>query len=111
MFGTVVMVSDGGKYVEALRDFAVLLYPFSEQDVLAKLAGLRIAPVLAGLRGEPPVDLQAVAQAAVALGRFAAANAASIASIDVNPLIAAAQGEGGWAVDAVVERTGARHGQ
>jgi acyl-CoA synthetase (NDP forming) len=111
MFGTVVMVSDGGKYVEALRDFAALLYPFSEQDVLDKLAGLRIAPLLAGVRGEPPVDVQAVARAAVALGRFAAANAASIASIDVNPLIAGAQGEGAWAVDAVVERTGVPHGQ
>jgi acyl-CoA synthetase (NDP forming) len=109
LFGTVVMVSDGGKYVEALRDFAALLYPFSEQDVLDKLAGLRIAPVLAGVRGEPPVDLQAVAAAAVALARFAAAHSASIASIDVNPWIAGARGEGGWAVDAVVEGTGVVH--
>jgi acyl-CoA synthetase (NDP forming) len=109
LFGTVVMVSDGGKYVEALRDFSALLYPFSEQDVLDKLAGLRIAPVLAGVRGEPPVDVQAVAAAAVALARFAAAHAASIASIDVNPWIAGARGEGGWAVDAVVERTGVVH--
>lgn len=111
MFGTVVMVSDGGKYVEALRDFAALLYPFSEQDVLDKLAGLRIAPILAGVRGEPPVDVQAVARSAMALGRFAAANAASIASIDVNPLIAGVQDEGAWAVDAVVERAGVPHGQ
>jgi acyl-CoA synthetase (NDP forming) len=49
-FGTVVMVSDGGKYVEALRDFVVLLYPFSEDDVLTSLRGLRIAPILAGVR-------------------------------------------------------------
>ncbi|MDB5954598.1 acetate--CoA ligase family protein [Ramlibacter sp.] len=104
MFGTAVMVSDGGKYVEALRDFFVLLHPFTEQDVLDQLAGLRIAPVLAGVRGEPPVDLQVVARAAVALGRFAAAHAEEIESIDVNPLIAGASGEGGWAVDAVIER-------
>ena len=108
-FGTVLMVSDGGKYVEALRDFAVLLHPFAEQDVLDKLSGLRIAPVLAGVRGEPAVDLQAVARAAVALARFAAANAQGIASIDVNPLIAGAAGEGAWAVDAVIERAGAGH--
>lgn len=109
LFGTVVMVSDGGKYVEALRDFAALLYPFSEEDVLDKLAGLHIAPVLAGVRGEPPVDVRAVASAAVALGRFAAAHAGAVASIDVNPLIAGARGKGAWAVDAVVERTGAVH--
>lgn len=110
-FGTVLMVSDGGKYVEALRDFAVLLHPFAEQDVLDKLAQLRIAPVLAGVRGEPPVDLRAVARAAVALARFAAANAQAIASIDVNPLIAGAAGEGAWAVDAVIERAGASHAE
>jgi acetate---CoA ligase (ADP-forming) len=104
LFGTVVMVSDGGKYVEALRDFAALLFPFTEQDVLDELARLRIAPLLEGVRGEPPVDLAALARAAVDLGRFAATNRGAIASIDVNPWIAGARGEGGWAVDAVVER-------
>lgn len=108
-FGTVVMVSDGGKYVEALRDFVVLLHPFSEADVLAKLRSLRIAPVLAGVRGEAPMDLQAVARTAVALGELGAANAHLITSIDLNPLIVQDAGQGGWAVDAVIERTGASH--
>lgn len=104
LFGTAVMVSDGGKYVEALKDFAVLLHPFTEQQVLDKLARLRIAPILAGVRGEPPVDLQVVARAAVALSGLAAKNPGVIASIDLNPLIAGAAGLGGWAVDAVVEQ-------
>lgn len=103
LFGTAVMVSDGGKYVEVLKDFAVLLHPFGEQDVLDKLAQLRIAPILAGVRGEAPVDLQVVARTAVDLGRFAAAQAGRIASIDLNPLIAGTAGQGGWAVDAVIE--------
>ncbi|MEJ8837332.1 acetate--CoA ligase family protein [Ramlibacter sp. AN1133] len=110
LFGTAVMVSDGGKYVEALKDFAVLLHPFTEQDVLDKLARLRVAPVFAGVRGEPPVDLQVVARTAVALGRFAAAQGDRIASIDLNPLIAGAAGAGGWAVDAVIEQVEALHG-
>jgi acyl-CoA synthetase (NDP forming) len=109
LFGTVVMVSDGGKYVEALRDFAVLLYPFSEADVIAKLRALRIAPILAGVRGEPPVDLDVVARTAVALGALAAAHRHAIASIDLNPLIVGDAGEGGWAVDAVIERRGGTH--
>lgn len=109
MFGTVVMVSDGGKYVEALRDFAVLLYPFDEQDVIDKLRQLRIAPILAGVRGEPPVDLDVVARAAVALAQLGSAHSATIASIDLNPLIAGSRGEGGWAVDAVIELAGAQH--
>lgn len=110
LFGTVVMVSDGGKYVEALRDFVVLLHPFSEADVLARLRTLRIAPVLAGVRGEKPVDLQVVARAAVALGALGAAQPEAIASIDLNPLIVGDEGQGGWAVDAVIERAGGAHG-
>lgn len=109
LFGTVVMVSDGGKYVEALRDFAVLLYPFSEADVTAKLRSLRIAPILAGVRGEKPVDLEVVARTAVALGALAAAHPKAIASIDLNPLIVCDAGQGGWAVDAVIERAGDAH--
>lgn len=109
LFGTVVMVSDGGKYVEALRDFAVLLYPFSKQDVIDQLMRLRIAPILAGVRGEPPVDLDVVARAAVALAQLAAAHPDTIASIDLNPLIAGNRGDGGWAVDAVIETAGAQH--
>lgn len=108
-FGTVVMVSDGGKYVEALRDFVVLLHPFSAADVLAKLKTLRIAPVLAGVRGEAPIDLDVVARTAVALGALAAAHPQSIASIDLNPLIVGDVGEGGCAVDAVIERQGGMH--
>jgi len=46
----------------------------------------------------------------VALGRYAAEHADRIASIDLNPLIAGAAGQGGWAVDAVIERKEASHG-
>jgi acyl-CoA synthetase (NDP forming) len=109
LFGTVVMVSDGGKYVEALRDFVVLLHPFSAADVLAKLKTLRIAPMLAGVRGEKPIDVDVVASAAIALAALAAAHPQSIASIDLNPLIVCDAGQGGWAVDAVIERQGGTH--
>jgi hypothetical protein len=47
----------------------------------------------------------------VTLAQFAAANSRTMASIDVNPLIAGAAGEGAWAVDAVIERAGACNAQ
>lgn len=103
LFGTLVMVGDGGKYVEALKDFAVLAWPFEESHVLDKLGRLRIAPLFAGVRGEPPVELDAIARATVLLGRYVAGRSAAIRSVDVNPMIAAASGVGAWAVDGVVE--------
>ena len=101
VFGPVVVVGDGGKYVEALPDTALLLPPFGAADVLAALDTLRIAPVLHGVRGEPPVDLPALAAAAVAVGRLMLDDPA-IVSLDVNPLLVGSAGEGATALDAVI---------
>jgi acyl-CoA synthetase (NDP forming) len=104
LFGPVVMIGDGGRYVEAMPDLATLLPPFTEGEVVEALRELRIAPLFAGVRGEPPLDAAAVAQAAVALARFVLAARDRVAAVDLNPLIVGAQGEGACAVDALVER-------
>jgi acyl-CoA synthetase (NDP forming) len=103
-FGPVVVVGDGGKYVESLRDFALLVTPFDEEEVKEALRGLRIAPLLAGVRGDPPLDLDAFAAAAVGVGRIIQAARGAIASIDANPVMAGAVGEGVVIVDALIER-------
>jgi acetyltransferase len=96
-FGPLVMVGFGGLYVEVLRDTVARLAPTSPADALAMLAELRMAKLLSGVRGEPPVDRSALAQA---ISRFAqlAADCEALLEIEVNPLIA---GPGGViAVDA-----------
>ncbi len=104
VFGPVVLVGDGGRYVEAMPDVRVLLAPFDETQVLRELRRLRIAPLLDGVRGEPPLDVAAFCAAAVALGRLMAERAAGVVNVDVNPLMVGAQGEGCVALDAVVYR-------
>jgi len=101
VFGPVVLVGDGGKYVEAMPDAALLLPPFGEADVHVVLARLRIAPVLAGVRGEAPMDAAAFAAAAVAVGHLMQDDPA-VASLDINPVLVRSEGEGCTAVDAVV---------
>ena len=85
-FGPVVMVGDGGIYLEALKDFRLLLPPFDESDVLARLDALRIAPLLRGVRGEPPSDVRAFARMAVRLGEAMLQWEGRVVSIDVNPV-------------------------
>ena len=58
VFGPVVVVGDGGKYVEAMPDVQLLLPPFAMEQVKHALSRLRIAPLLAGVRGEPPIDVE-----------------------------------------------------
>jgi len=103
VFGPVVMIGAGGRYVEALDDVALLVPPFTAEAALEALRGLRIGRLLAGVRGEPPVDMAAVAEQAVRLGRYALSAAGHVASIDINPLLAGARGEGAVALDALVE--------
>lgn len=104
LFGPVVMVGDGGIYLEALRDFRLLLPPFSQEEVLAALSGLRMAPLLGALRSQPPLDVGAYAHMAVRLGDAMLGWGEQVASVDVNPVMLFEQGRGALAVDALVER-------
>jgi acyl-CoA synthetase (NDP forming) len=103
-FGPVVMIGAGGKYVEALDDIELLLPPFDRADVADALQRLRIAPLLRGVRGEPPRDIESVCDIATALGRLIVSGAGLVASIDVNPVMVGAVGQGSLIVDASVER-------
>jgi acyl-CoA synthetase (NDP forming) len=103
-FGPVVLVGDGGIYLEALKDFRLLLPPFDEGEAMVALQQLRIAPLLPGVRGEPPLDAQAFAGMAVNLGDMMLATGGRIASVDVNPVMLFETGAGALAVDALIER-------
>lgn len=104
IFGPVVMVSDGGRYIEALPDRAVLLAPFDRDAARVAWQALRIAPLFDGVRGEPPLDLESLCAATVRLGQIAAAGAGQLASVDLNPVMVRAAGDGVVIVDALVER-------
>ncbi len=98
----VVTVGAGGKFVEALDDVAVLIAPFSQATAQAALASLRIAPLLASLRGEPAIDAGAIAALMLRLAEVMAAASPAVAAIDLNPVLAA-RGGGLVIADALIE--------
>lgn len=102
VFGPVVVIGDGGKYVEALPDSQLLLPPFTAADVERALGRLRVAPLFGGVRGEAPMDLAAFARAVEAVGALVAAPGSRIASLDLNPVLVGSAGDGCVALDAVV---------
>jgi hypothetical protein len=102
-FGPVVMVGDGGTYVEALNDFALMLPPFTIDDVYEALGRLRVAPILKGFRGESALNVGPLCRSAVQLGQLMT-SVDTIASIDLNPFIVGAEGQSSLIVDALVER-------
>lgn len=102
VFGPVVLVGDGGRYVEAMPDVQVLLAPFTDEQVERALRRLRMAPLLDGVRGEPPLDVAAFCEAAVAVGRLMSDPQAGISQLDINPVMVRARGQGCAALDAVI---------
>jgi acyl-CoA synthetase (NDP forming) len=102
VFGPVVAVGDGGKYVEIFRDTTLLLPPFSRDEAKQALGKLRIAPLFAGARGEPPMDVDALCDAVVKIGELMLDSAAKLVSLDLNPVLLDSAGKGCVVVDAVV---------
>lgn len=86
-WGPVVLVGLGGVWIEALKDVRLLPADLAEADIVAELNRLQAAPVLHGLRGQPGVDLAAVARVVAAVGAQMRANPA-LQEIDINPLVA-----------------------
>ncbi|MDB5857319.1 MAG: hypothetical protein JWQ76_1008, partial [Ramlibacter sp.] len=102
VFGPVVMFGLGGIHVEVLRDVAFRLAPFGESEALAMIGQIRGHKLLQGVRGAPPSDVAALARALARLSQFAFAQRASVAEIDINPLLVLPQGQGAYALDALL---------
>jgi len=89
--GPMVMVAAGGTAVEILDDSTVLLAPVTAQDAARALRSLRIWPLLAGYRGSPAADEQALVDLVVAVGRLAV-DVPELVEADLNPVVATPQG-------------------
>jgi len=101
-FGPMLMLGLGGIYVEVLRDVVFAPVPLGRDDALAMIKRLKGSKLLEGVRGEPPSDVDALADLMVGLARFAADNAGRIAEIDLNPVLVHPRGEGVTVVDALI---------
>ena len=90
-FGPVVLVGLGGILVEAMDDVAVALAPLHPDEARRLLAGLRGYAVLAEPRGDVARDLDALAATICAVGDLLA-SVPEIAELDLNPVLAGADG-------------------
>jgi acyl-CoA synthetase (NDP forming) len=100
-WGTVLLLGLGGIWVEALGDVQLLPGSADAAQIREAIGRLRSAKVLAGVRGAPPSDVEAVVQVVLAIGRLMR-SVPEIAEIDVNPLMVHAAGQGVTALDALI---------
>ncbi len=90
-FGPVVMVGLGGVLVEVMDDVVFGLAPLEHAAARRLLDRLRGHALLAGVRGRSPVDLDAIAAVVRATGDLLV-SMPEIAELDLNPVLAAANG-------------------
>lgn len=102
-FDAVVLIGAGGVLAEPLDDSAVLLPPFTREDVETALDSLKVSQILKGFRGQPAADIPAVVDIVMALGRFALERT-DLCELDINPLIVRPQGSGALAADALIRK-------
>ena len=97
--GPLVMVAAGGILTELYRDRSIRLAPVDVAIAREMIAEVRALKALDGFRGQPRGDLEALAQAIVAVSNLSEEPA--IAEAEINPIIVCIDGV--VAVDALVK--------
>ncbi|MCS7207066.1 MAG: acetate--CoA ligase family protein [Dehalococcoidia bacterium] len=90
-FGHYLMFGLGGVFVEVLKDVSFRLVPLTPRDARQMVREIRGFPLLAGYRGQPPVDLEGLEKALLALSAFLEQHP-EVREIDLNPVFAYPQG-------------------
>lgn len=102
--GPVLTIGAGGILVELLEDSAILTLPVTEEMIRDAIAGLKIAKLLDGYRGNPKGDIAALAGTVAAAASYVVANASKLEELDINPIMVLPDGHGAVAADALIRR-------
>ncbi|MCG6560111.1 acetate--CoA ligase family protein [Ruegeria sp. 1NDH52C] len=100
--GFVLTLGAGGVLTELMRDTVSLLVPAAPEAIRAGLEQLRIAPLLAGYRGKPGADMDAILEAVAAVQDYVLAHADTLGEVEINPLLATP--DRAVAVDALIRK-------
>lgn len=99
--GRVLMVGAGGVWAEVLDDVRFLALPCSAVEIESALNSLKIGPILAGVRGQPALDVPAATQVIHGLAQQFTRDT-WVREVDINPLRVRSKGRGVVALDTLV---------
>ncbi len=86
-FGPVMLFGLGGIMVEIFQDVSLRLLPLTKEDAVSMIREIKGYGLIAGYRGRPPVDEQALADCLLAVARIAEGSE-DVIEIDLNPVFA-----------------------
>jgi acetate---CoA ligase (ADP-forming) len=85
-FGPLVMFGLGGIFVEVLKDVSFRIMPLTDRDVNAMIREIRGFPLLEGIRGKKPKDIEAIKDILLRVGQLGV-DFPEILEVDINPII------------------------
>jgi acyl-CoA synthetase (NDP forming) len=91
LFGSLVMLGLGGVHTDLFGDRAFALVPMTDADASRMWRSLKAAPLLTGYRGSPAVNIPAVEDLVLRLGRLAE-DMPEVAELDLNPVLVSPTG-------------------
>ncbi len=97
-FGPMLMFGLGGIYVEILKDVRFAIAPLSESEARDLITGIKTYPLLAGIRGAEPSDIDALVDSILRISRLVC-DFPEIEEFEINPMIVLDKGKGALAVD------------
>jgi len=100
LLGPLVMVAAGGVLVELIADRAVALPPVDRETAFEMIRRLKVSVLLDGYRGAATADVDALADAVVALAQLVVELGSHLAGVDLNPVIVGP--DTAYVVDALV---------
>jgi hypothetical protein len=103
-FGPMVLVGSGGVLSELMRDVALAPAPLDRTGADRLLASTRVEALLAGYRGGPAADRDALVSLLVEVSEAATRLGAEVEAVDLNPVRVLSPGQGVRILDALVAR-------
>lgn len=97
-FGPLMVFGMGGIYVEAVQDVAFRVAPFDRREAHEMINEIQCINLLRGVRGDPPCDLNALAEALLRFSQLVT-DFPEIVEFDVNPLTLFEEGRGVVGID------------
>ncbi len=89
-FGHALMFGLGGIFVEVYKDVTFRVVPIDKSDALSMISEIKGYPILRGIRGRMPADIDAIARVLVSVSDLA--DKENIIELDINPLIVSESG-------------------
>ncbi len=83
-FGAVVLFGLGGIFVEIMKDVSLRIAPIDKREAMAMIKEIKGYPILAGARGQKPVNIDRLAEMIASVSKMLAEN--NIQELDLNPV-------------------------